>query len=300
VQAHSGWKVERLLFDGGRSGICSLQRSSGRLSVAPVHYLPRGPAAAAEQRSAIIQVLLERARAEAAALLRIEPNEASGAGFEEELLAAGFTPADSIQPAATQLLDIRPDLKTLLAGMKPKTRYNLSLAERKGVTVSSFDDTAAFARLCAETSRRQQVTLPPESHYQLVLRCFGDRARMYLASYQGEPLSAIMVLRFGTTAYYMYGGSTTRHRETMASYLVHWVAIQEMRSAGCDTYDWWGVPAEPSPDHPWFGLYRFKTGFGGKTVRYTGLHERVLRPMVWNWELRLNKLKRRLRPSILG
>ena len=108
-----------------------------------------------------------------------------------------------------------------------------------------------------------------------------------------------MVFRFGKTAYYLFGGSSDLKRELMPNYLLHWQAMLDFRALGCDTYDWWGIPEEPAPDHPWFGLYRFKTGFGGETVRYTGLYEHVLRPGPLKLERRLQQLKAKVRRPIL-
>ena len=108
-----------------------------------------------------------------------------------------------------------------------------------------------------------------------------------------------MIFRFGKTAYYLFGGSTDVKRDLMPNYLLHWRAMLDFRALACDRYDWWGVPEEPAADHPWFGLYRFKTGFGGETVRYIGLYERVLRPMAHGVEERLQRLKARIRRPIL-
>jgi len=87
-------------------------------------------------------------------------------------------------------------------------------------------------------------------------------------------------------------------RELMPNYLLHWRAMLDFRAMGCDTYDWWGIPEEPAPDHPWFGLYRFKTGFGGQTVRYIGLYEHVLRPGRLRLEQRLQQWKARIRAPV--
>src|SRR2546430_12206662 len=81
----------------------------------------------------------------------------------------------------------------------------------------------------------------------------------------------------------------------MPNYLLHWQAMLDFKALGCETYDWWGIPEEPAPDHPWFGLYRFKTGFGGETVRYIGLYEQVLRPVPLKLERRLQPFKAEVR-----
>src|SRR5947209_2120934 len=157
-------------------------------------------------------------------------------------------------------------------------------------------DLATFARLATETGKRQGVRLPGVAYYQAALEIFGpsDEVRLYLADHEGDTLGGIIVFRFGKTAYYLFGGSGDRKRELMPNYLLHWHAMLDFRAMGCDTYDWWGIPEEPAPDHPWFGLYRFKTGFGGETVRYVGLYEHVLRSGPLKLERRLQQLKAKI------
>jgi lipid II:glycine glycyltransferase (peptidoglycan interpeptide bridge formation enzyme) len=206
-----------------------------------------------------------------------------------------------VQPQVTSLLDLRPDAEGLRASFKPKTRYNLGLSERKGVTIADSQDVAAFARLSAATAQRQHIHLPGADYYRSLLELFGpERARLYLGSHDGTLLAGIVVARFGRTAYYLFGGSADNGKELMPNYLLHWRAMLDFKALGCEVYDWWGIPDEPAPDHPWFGLYRFKTGFGGSTVRYLGLYERALQPRAWALEKRLRKLKTRLTGSILG
>jgi lipid II:glycine glycyltransferase (peptidoglycan interpeptide bridge formation enzyme) len=150
-----------------------------------------------------------------------------------------------------------------------------------------------------DTAKRQGIYLPGAAYYEAALEIFGDAVRLYLAEHEGDVLGGIMVFRFGKTAYYLFGGSTDLKRELMPNYLLHWQAMLDFRAMGCETYDWWGVPEEPAPDHPWFGLYRFKTGFGGDTVRYIGLYERVLRVATMRLEERAQQLKRLIRRPIL-
>ncbi len=302
LQARFGWRVERLLFDGGALGCGSVQRQPSLLPGRAVYYVPRGPAVAEPARRQVLAELENQARHGAGLVLRIEPHVPLENGWPSLLRESGFAPGKGVQPQVTRILDLRPPPATLRAGFKPKTRYNLALAERKGVVARSSEDVASFARLTEETARRQRIYLPGLRFYQAALALFkpSDGVRLYLAEHQGRALAGIMVFRFGETAYYLYGGSRHEGRELMPNYVLHWQAISDFRALGCTAYDWWGIPDDPSPQHPWFGLYRFKTGFGGETVRYPGLFERVLRPASWRWEERLRKLKRRLGRPILG
>jgi len=301
LQSRFGWRVERLAFHGGRSGVCSLQRSAAILPGGATFYVPRGPAVAERERLLVLDTLERRAAAGGGLVLRVEPNALVGDEWPAFFEGRGFVKGKAVQPEATRLLRIDLDPESLKAGFKPKTRYNLNLAEKKGVRVRGSRDVATFARLAFETGKRQGVHLPGVAYYQAALEIFAptDEVRLYLADHEGDTLGGIMVFRFGNTAYYLFGGSSDRKRELMPNYLLHWQAMLDFRALGCDTYDWWGIPEEPAPDHPWFGLYRFKTGFGGDTVRYAGLYEHVLRPGRLNLERRLQQLKAKVRRPIL-
>jgi peptidoglycan pentaglycine glycine transferase (the first glycine) len=301
LQSRFGWTVERLLVQEGRHGLCSLQRTTTLFPGGAVYYVPRGPAVVETARMPLLDELERRARAGRGVVLRLEPNDRVGNEWPALFEGRGYQTGRAIQPEATQLLPIDLEPEALKAGFKPKTRYNLNLAERKGVTVKASKDVQTFARLAAETAKRQGIHLPGAAYYQAAIDLFSptNSVRLYLAEHEGDVLGGIMVFRFGKTAYYLFGGSSEHKRDLMPNYLLHWQAMLDFRALGCETYDWWGVPEEPAPDHPWFGLYRFKTGFGGETVRYIGLYERVLRPASFALEGRLQQLKGRLRRPIL-
>jgi len=301
LQSRFGWRVERLAFHAGRSGVCSLQRSAALFPGGATYYVPRGPAVAERERLLVLDTLERRAADGGGLVLRVEPNDVVGDEWPAFFEGRAFVKGKPVQPEATRLLRIDLDPETLKAGFKPKTRYNLNLAEKKGVRVHGSRDVATFARLALETGKRQGVHLAGVAYYQAALEIFSasDEVRLYLAEHEGDTLGGIMVFRFGKTAYYLFGGSGDRKRELMPNYLLHWQAMLDFRAMGCDTYDWWGIPEEPAPDHPWFGLYRFKTGFGGETVRYVGLYEHVLRPGPLKLERRLQRLKAKVRGPIL-
>ena len=301
LQSRFGWNVERLLVGDGRHGLCSLQRTASLFPGGAVYYVPRGPAVVEAARVQVLDALEHRARAGGGIVIRIEPNARVGDDWPAFFEGRGFIQGKAVQPLATQLLNIDLEPESLKASFKPKARYNLNLAERKGVKVADSKDVGTFARLATETADRQGIHLPGPAYYQAALDLFAprDEVRLYLAEHEGDVLAGIMVFRFGKTAYYLFGGSTAYKRELMPNYLLHWQAMLDFRALGCDTYDWWGIPEEPAPDHPWFGLYRFKTGFGGETARYVGLYEHVLRPGAFGVEQRLQRLKMRIRPPIL-
>jgi peptidoglycan pentaglycine glycine transferase (the first glycine) len=301
LQSRFGWRVERLWYDDGASGLCSYQVTATRLPGGTIAYVPRGPVVAAASRPLVVEELVRRARARRAIVLRVEPEAPAGDAWGDLLPAAGWKPGPPVQPQVTSLVDLRPPPEQLRATFKPKTRYNLGLSERKGVAVVQSQDAQALARLSAETAQRQGIHLPGADYYGALLELFGpDGARLYLASHADRLLAGILVVRFGRTATYLFGGSADQGRDLMPNYLLHWRAMLDFKGLGCDVYDWWGIPDSPSPSHPWAGLYRFKMGFGGRVVRYVGLYERALRPVAWALERRLRKLKTRPMRTILG
>lgn len=207
--------------------------------------------------------------------------------------------AADIQPPDTVLLDLSPGEAALLEGMKPKWRYNIRLAEKKGVTVSearaSGDWQPALSRfyeLYRETSERDRIALHPESYYRSLFevaaregRGEGPRfpdLRVWTASHEGAALAAIITIFWGGQAVYLYGASSNEKRNLMPAYALQWAAIKAAREAGCTEYDFYGIPPTDDPEHPMAGLYRFKTGFGGRIVHRAGSWDYPLRPVAYS------------------
>ena len=176
--------------------------------------------------------------------------------------------------------------------MKPKTRYNINLAHKKGVLIRPFSDFEIFHQLMQVTSQRDVFGVHSRAYYQQAYELFYPRGlcELLLAEFEGEPLAALMVFCRGRSAWYFYGGSSNAHRERMPNYLLQWEAMRWARTQGCTEYDLWGVPdADESTleaqfsersDGLW-GVYRFKRGFGGELRRSTGPWERVYQPLMY-------------------
>jgi peptidoglycan pentaglycine glycine transferase (the first glycine) len=154
------------------------------------------------------------------------------------LRARGWQPsAQPIQFANTVLLDLEHSEEDLLASMKSKSRYNTRLARRRGVTVrlGTGADLPLFFDLYAETAGRDGFPIRPRAYYLDAWASFLElgRARLLLAEVEGEAVAGLILLLFGPTAWYMYGASSTRHRERMPNNLLQWEAIRQAQEAGC-------------------------------------------------------------------
>jgi lipid II:glycine glycyltransferase (peptidoglycan interpeptide bridge formation enzyme) len=184
-------------------------------------------------------------------------------------------------------MDLAKTGETLLAEMKPKWRYNLRLAERKGVEVRREDEEGlpVFYALFRETGRRDGIAVHSFEYYRTLFshcRAYpggGQEVRLYVAGHEGEPLAAVITLFRGSDGVYLYGASSDRKRNLMAPYLLQWRAMEDARAAGCLRYDLFGIPPDGDPGHPMAGLYRFKTGFGGRIIHRPGSWDYPCRPL---------------------
>ena len=265
-------------------------------------YAPRGPIID-NPDSPAMTVLLNYVRAEAhkrgAFMLKIEPSVPDGdAQWLNALKRRGFRTT----PYASHIrhewvLDIRPDEKAILAGMKEKWRYNVRLAGRKGVTIRRGQgqaDLDAFYRLYETTSERDQFFIHNKSHYQDVMRLYGegDRAALLLAEYEGQAIAGIIVLRFGRWSWYMYGASSNESRNLRPNHLLQWNGMQWAKAHGCWYYNFRGIPDLLEEGQELWGVYVFKRGFGGYAMRSLETHDLVYQPLVYNAYRRLLDIKR--------
>ncbi|MDA8394425.1 MAG: peptidoglycan bridge formation glycyltransferase FemA/FemB family protein [Candidatus Dormibacteraeota bacterium] len=280
VQARAGWRLSRVVVEvSGRPLPLSVQVGPLGPPRALRLYLPRGPACAPDDAAAFLAVereLVRLGRREWALAIEVEPNWEVGAVPAGHPIRA-WAPCPSRQPLATTVVDLRPEPDAILASFHSKTRYNVRLAERRGVRVRE-GGLEELDRCLRATEGRQQVRLPPRGHLSSVLGQLGELARVWVAEARGEVVAAALLARCGPELVYLYGGATGAHREDMPNHLLHWRAMMEGREEGCTDYDLWGVPEDDRPDHPWHGLAQFKLGFAGRQVRYLGARRRQLVP----------------------
>lgn len=198
----------------------------------------------------------------------------------------------NIQPPRTIMIDISGSEEEILARMKQKTRYNIRLAEKKGVTVRAWDDLASFHQMMLVTGGRDGFGVHSLEYYRRAYELMHSKGmcEILLAEYEGKALAALFVARNGNRAYYLYGASTDEERNRMPTYLLQWEAMKWAKARDCEEYDLWGVPDEDEAtleanfesrhDGLW-GVYRFKRGFGGQLKRAAQAMDRVYNPLLY-------------------
>jgi lipid II:glycine glycyltransferase (peptidoglycan interpeptide bridge formation enzyme) len=187
-------------------------------------------------------------------------------------------------PTNTIFIDLNRTRDEILKSMKPKTRYNINLSERKGVRVRIADisELDIWYSLYRETSARNRFHLHDADYFRTILSVDADKSRspadvlLLIAEKEGIPLASMFLVISGDRGTYLYGASSSENRNLMATYALQWKAINIAREMGCSEYDMFGVAPSADPDHPMYGLYRFKSGFGGRMYHTLGCWDYVL------------------------
>ncbi|MGD8584460.1 MAG: peptidoglycan bridge formation glycyltransferase FemA/FemB family protein [Chloroflexota bacterium] len=278
-----------------------LKRKVPRLPFS-ILYAPKGPLLdyndAALRRVALAQ-LEQIARRERAIFVKIDPDVALswgldderrspiGARFVSELKERGWRFSDDqIQFRNTVELDLTRSEEEILAAMKQKTRYNIRLASRKGVQVrlGTAADFESIADMYMTTAIRDEFAVRPIDYYLDAWRSLYEDglAQAFIADYRGQSLAAVIIVRHGRRAIYMYGASTEIERRRMPNYLLQWEAMRWAKAQGCEVYDFWGAPDEFVESDSMWGVWRFKAGFNGQVVRHIGAWDYPSRPF-WYW-----------------
>jgi lipid II:glycine glycyltransferase (peptidoglycan interpeptide bridge formation enzyme) len=293
VKAVNGWSAVRLLADGGPDGPVGGQVLVRRPRPLPwaFAYAPRGPVApswsaagAADAVAAFAEACRTTLREQAGRVshVQIDPEIEEGGPADEDgamrraLRAGGFRPAPPIQPNATRIIDLTADEDALWSDLRKKWRQYVNKARSGGVSVVDADGSRLpeFYRIYRETADRAGFLIRTEQAYRDVWEAFSPHglARLLFAeTSDGEPVATLLLIRSGDRVVEPYGGMTAAGGESRANYLLKWEAIRTSREQGAASYDLWGLATG--------GIAHFKTGFGGREVRYVGAWDLVLDPL---------------------
>ena len=286
LKAAFGWQAMRVV--SGESGVQLLLRSLPMGYT--LAYLPK-PISFAD--NLLVEEVDTLCREKKSIMLKVERDdwESTPTNLAPSLEEFRNSP-HTIQPRRTIVVDISGSEEDILGRMKQKCRYNIRLAEKKGVTVKPWTDIKGFHDLMKLTSGRDGFGVHSLDYYDRVFKLFhpAGMAEMLVAEFDGKPLAALMVFSRGKRAWYLYGASSDEERNRMPAYLLQWEAMRWAKAKGADEYDLWGVPDEDEntlesqfesrQDGLW-GVYRFKRGFGGKILRAAPTSDKVYNPLLY-------------------
>lgn len=284
-----GWEVRRICSLGQENGAQLLfRRLPSGLAFA---YIPKGPLG--EDWDKLLPDIDRICRQRPTVFLKVEPDrweQSPTSPAQVNNIPPGFRQSPhAIQPRQTLIVDLSGDEEHVLARMKQKTRYNIRLAQKKGVKVHPSADLEAFYRLMLVTGGRDNFGVHSLEYYQRAYDLFHPRSacELLMAEFEGETLGGLLVFAHSGRAWYLFGASADSHRDRMPTYLLQWEAMRWARSLGCTEYDLWGIPDAPEEilekdfkkrTNSLWGVYRFKRGFGGQIRRSAGPWDRIYRP----------------------
>lgn len=171
----------------------------------------------------------------------------------------------------------------LLASFHSKTRYNIRLATKKGVTIreGTRDDLKTFHEIMKTTGSRDEFFIRPLSYFEKIYDSMGTKhIKLIIAEYEGKAISAVLPISYGNKVWYLYGGSSNEHRNLMPNYLLQWEMIKWAKQSGCDIYDFRGVSGFKSENDQQYGVYKFKKGFNGDFVEFIDEMYIIFNPMM--------------------
>lgn len=261
-----------------------------------IGYLPKGPLPNSKQLETLDKIATENN----CILIKCEPlfERADLSEEQERFLKTNFVEGKTLFTKYNFVLPLSKSEEEILAGMKQKTRYNIRVAEKRGVKVQLDDSKEAFSRyleLMEETAKRQRFYAHGREYHKKMWETLGKthtakgelsnnelEAHILTAKYQGEIITTWILFKFGETLYYPYGASTREHREVMANNLAMWEAIKLGKKWKLKYLDMWGaLPPTPEVGDPWYGFHKFKEGYGGRHVEYVGTWDYPAKPIIY-------------------
>ncbi|HHY42713.1 MAG TPA: aminoacyltransferase [Thermoanaerobacterales bacterium] len=318
VKRHTGWEPIRLLVidkDKPIAGISILKR---RLPIPGfnkcIFYAPRGPVADYTDKDTLkflFSKVKELAKRHGAILLKIDPDiKAPNETVVKNLRSLGFTPLDSgknfegVQPKFVFRLDISKPLEDIMAAFHHKTRYNIRLASRKGVTVKvgNREDLKPFYEILEETCIRDKFLVRGFDYFETLWDELVEKglARLFMAEYNGRYVAGTLAFIFGDKAWYIYGASSNQDRNVMPNYALQWEMIKWAKENNCTMYDFRGVSGDLSPDNPLYGLYRFKKGFSGEFTEFIGEFDLPISPFFYYLWVHIIPAYRKFRGKVVN
>lgn len=250
-------------------------------------YVPYGPVFDGKPETIINELFSKFPKA---IFIRLEPKEMPNVTAP----ILNVIKSSNIQPAKTLVIDLSRTEEELLSDMHAKTRYNIRLAQKHGVEIQDeFVLTVGkglFAQEAVEliynTAKRQAYLAQARSYFQGLVDFFAVqnskadlRLHIYKALYDKQLLASAIIIDFGGTRTYLFGGSSSEQRNLMAPYLLHWQAMLDAKAQGQKSYDFWGIETAKGEEP---GFVRFKLGFGGQAFQYAGAYDCVNSRALYN------------------
>lgn len=260
-----------------------------------IGYFPKGP----DITQKMLNELKIIGQREKCIFIQIEPNVEKGKIYKFNNL---YSSAHPLFTKYTFIIDLTKTEEELLKNMTQKTRYNVRLAEKKGVKVIEDNSEKAFKeylRLTSETTQRQRFYAHSQKYHEIMWETFKNaqdkefKPHLLIAIYNDKTLASWLLFETSDTLYYPYGASSEEYREVMASNLIMWEAIKLGKKLGLKKFDLWGAAntLNPTPDNIYYGFHKFKEGFGPNHIEFVGSYDFVINKNLYYLYKVANKIR---------
>jgi peptidoglycan pentaglycine glycine transferase (the first glycine) len=277
-----GWQPHYIIFDELKVSALFLSRNVPLLG--DVWYCPKGPGVSFVADMAALGTEIKKAHPQAF-VVKAEPE------IVGPMTPPGWvkSPFDIHISQATYKIEMQERLDDMLVGFKQKTRYNINLADKKGVRVraAGYSEEAAntLYSLIEQTQQRNGFMVRSRAYCLGYWKAFCEagQGQIFLAEFEGKPIAGAFVMHLGTKAWYKDGGSDRQHSSLMAPYVLQWEIIKWLHERQIRIYDLVGIPRFGDETSPLKGLIQFKSGFNGHYQEFIG-----------TWDLPLDDWKYKL------
>lgn len=286
AKVKDNWKWEGIIVRNEEGDICgALSVLIRKVPVFPVTimYAPRGPVCDTADKKTFHELIngaRELAKKYRSYVLKMDPDVsctnsafvemAKGEGFRVHLEEKNF---NAIQPRFVFRLYLQGrGEEEIMASFHSKTRYNIRVAQKKGVEVlrGTKKDVDRFHEIMMETGLRDGFVIRSSAYFEKLMEALGEHARLYMAYHEGKAVAGTLCIRYGDKVWYLYGASSNEARNVMPNYLLQWEMIKWAIESGCRIYDFRGISGDLRESNPLYGLYRFKKGFNGELTEFVG------------------------------
>jgi lipid II:glycine glycyltransferase (peptidoglycan interpeptide bridge formation enzyme) len=275
-------------------------------------YIPRGPVVeisnfkfqnSNDEIFKQMQLIVDLAKKEKVGWIRIDNKIDNLENLIKENDFSLVKSPHDMQPKQLFIMDITKSEEDLLAQMKPKTRYNIRLAIKKGVQIEIIENLndknkiEKFLNLIEKTESRKGVSFHPREYYRKMLKNISSsNLKLYIAVYKKRIVAGALLVIYGKVATYLHGASDGRDKNVMAPFLLQWQMIKEAKQVGCESYDFGGVSmgnSDSEIEKKWKGITTFKQGFSKslQPLEFSGSYDIIVNPVKY-WAYRIiQKLK---------
>ncbi len=288
-----GWSSRYLMV--GNVAVTVIEKPV--FSLGKLWYIPKGPGVASVvQLGDMLPSLREFASQNGVFAVKVEPELEKTEDAIKALHELGLTPTAAIQPNfSTVLIDLTPDIDTVLNNLNQTSRHAIRRAERDGVTVRKVDATAEncqiFYNMLQSTASANSFAIRSYNYYLRFWRRFADArmGQMFFAYYEDTVIACAFALSYGEKSTYKDGASVRDKSVYGTSHLLQWHVIKWAKSMGSEVHDLCGTPPSDRIDdttHPHYGVGRFKTSFNKHVTDYVGAYDLIVKPRQYSWWLK--------------